>query len=418
MRAESDYGRFGMVAPRLTAEAAALAKTDLLAFRNRCGYEYVGQVRKGVLAAAVYTVKNLSQSSKKHLQASFNAGIGGAVWDVQAKASYEEFIKQAAAEGSLELKIYLVGGGGITIIVPTIEKTSDVAAVKKDLIAYAQKMGPENAVPISYVSGSLASFVPALANLDFDNYIRTIDNLFFYFQEFNSRGRKIHEYILAADDFGLGKAEWNDWHAIYQKYEDAKQEVVDAARKCRFAYSNMVIYSSMNTNASLRGTLEAQSRAIMPAAELSQFKLLQPLIQSPMAKKGKDVGKEPDEEPSLPPDLYEVCKYDAKFLDFDMAKSVPSYPFEFRYSVTQKTDAAGKPVFTLVYMATGAKIDYLILKDGTGTIQQVSSASGSGGATTVTGTLDVTTLKTGKYVVWSAEVKMITGGLYTYTLVF
>src|SRR5207249_3937065 len=68
VKASSDYGRFVMDSPVLTYSARALM-TDPAAFARQCGYEFVGQERRMVQAVAVYSLHDLSESEKSHVQA-------------------------------------------------------------------------------------------------------------------------------------------------------------------------------------------------------------------------------------------------------------------------------------------------------------------------------------------------------------
>ncbi len=63
---------------------------------------------------SVYSVKNLSQSSKEKLSASFSGGIDAGVWGADAAAKYDSFKKEASSAANLNLNVYAMGGKGIT----------------------------------------------------------------------------------------------------------------------------------------------------------------------------------------------------------------------------------------------------------------------------------------------------------------
>ena len=109
VRAYSKFGTWLAVNPRLN-EAASALRTNPDALYTRCGTEWVGQESRAVLVAIVYSVKNLSESSRERLTASFKGGIDAGVWGADAAAAYESFKKEASSAANINVNVYALGG--------------------------------------------------------------------------------------------------------------------------------------------------------------------------------------------------------------------------------------------------------------------------------------------------------------------
>jgi hypothetical protein len=343
LKAETQYGRYAMYNPRLAGFAQDLARRDLEAFRAACGYEFVAQVNRSVLAAAVFTVHNLSSSQKHRMEASFNAAVGGGLWGVDAGVKYSEFLADAAKQGSIELSIYVVGGPGITQLadVALDKNTQDIAKLKEQLVQYMKKMGPAAGVPTQYVTGSLAAFVPTLATLDFDQYLRALSELYFVYKEVGGREHRIRQFILHSADFGLSDQEGAKWLAEIAKLDLLSESVVNTASNCRLYFSDLE--NEAVTSGDPKAARHTERRVL--ANRSRSLVMDRPAVQGAMLS--TDAGTE-------------VCRT-PELSSLWNSPEPPQYPFTLEYELIRNQNAAGVKVVNLALRASGPKVAALFV---------------------------------------------------------
>ncbi|MDF4706948.1 hypothetical protein P3564_00845 [Vibrio parahaemolyticus] len=202
IRGYTKYGEFGMLNPRLSPEAKKLIGNPV-AFRARCGTEFVGQESRSVLIAAVYTVKNLSENKRKEITASFNASVGTELWGVGGKAKYEKFFKEALSSGSLSFRLYIIGGGGIKSLSKVAINTGDIEKVKKIISDYTKELTMEKSVPTDFLTGSLKAFYPDLGSYDFGLYNQFLEDSYLEVTQLRSKRSRLGTILRNLDDYNL-----------------------------------------------------------------------------------------------------------------------------------------------------------------------------------------------------------------------
>jgi len=232
IRGYTKYGEFGMSNPRLNAEAEAL-KSDATAFRSRCGTDFVGQESRSVLIAAVYTVKNLSETNWKKVSADFNAAVGGGVWGLDAKAKYDSFFKEAVTNGTLSFRLYIIGGEGIKTLGDLALATGDIEKVKQIIADYTKQLSIEYSVPTDFLTGSLRQFVPSLGAYDFGLYNKFIEDAYLELTEDQARADRLRMVLLRSDDYGLTEDRITSLKANLDGLTGAISKLYARAQSCR-----------------------------------------------------------------------------------------------------------------------------------------------------------------------------------------
>ena len=130
-------------------------KKNASALIQRCGQEYVQSVKKASQIAAIFTLHSLNNATKTTLTAHF---AGGASWggsDVQLSANYKNFLSEASQHGSVEVKMFGFGGGGLTELPDIVRKGDDFDTVRSVLADYIKReMVASKAIPISFTTAS------------------------------------------------------------------------------------------------------------------------------------------------------------------------------------------------------------------------------------------------------------------------
>ena len=440
VRATTDYGRFGMLNPKLTPEASAL-RTNLAALRDRCGFEYISQVNRSVLAAIVYRIKNVSESSKKRIEASFNASIGGGLWGLEAEASYKSLVKEAISQGTLELKVYLIGGDGMTTISEIAVDPSNVKEVKRILIDYTKRMGPSKAVPTTYVSGSLSAFVPELANIDYSFYFKTLDDIFFLRSELVGRSKRVQRYLLDFKDYNGEQPSddirvhpnWLRWSKNLNRIQASIDEIVDTAATCRSAYhllSSISIDCSGPTKRRVVDIIERVSRsgpqqAVSAQAANARLRMLTTGVDSEDAAgevnrrveaskaiiKAGAVANKCDVSKGLEEIVSNSCSIGTGWLRSALADLPPSIPFAINFSTSDRQDAGGNVIRSVVTFARGATVQRVYLEDAKGKTLQIGEAQGTGETRAATAVSDISSFAADQFpLVLKAEA--ISGKIY------
>ncbi len=235
VRGYSSYGSWALRNPRPNSEAQRL-KSNVTALYQRCGTEWVGKESRSVMIATVYSVKNLSQSSKERLIASFKGGIDAGVWGAEAAANYESFKKEASSAANLNLNVYAMGGPGVTALKSLVSKANDVAVVKQVLEDYTGKLTADYAVPVDYLTGPMASFVTGSGDFDLAVYNKAIADLYLAKEDYIAKRNRLKTISDNADDYNLSE----DQLATIQRHYNGLSKVLkaydDVAERCRNAF--------------------------------------------------------------------------------------------------------------------------------------------------------------------------------------
>jgi hypothetical protein len=145
--AKGYYGSFGLADPKLAQSLSSLTPTNLI---GRCGTEYVSQVDRGVVAAALFSVYNLDEKHKREIHASLSAGFS-AGFSAEANATFSSIIRTAVQYGSMSIRVFTIGGGGSPALSALIEKNpTDLDGVKTILKTYVEQQDPSKAAIIGF----------------------------------------------------------------------------------------------------------------------------------------------------------------------------------------------------------------------------------------------------------------------------
>jgi len=192
LRAYSDYGRFMITNAHLTPEAEALRKNPR-AFGERCGTEFVEQERRVAQLVAVYSFQHLSDYQEKRVQAALNASFSG----VTLGGHYDETNKSTTEQMHLSVDIYAIGGGGIKLLA-SVATTAGLDKLRSILETYISQLGPDQAAPMEFVTGSWESFgvdVP-LEPMEIRNAV--LPELYFSYRENEVNFHKLGDLIRSA----------------------------------------------------------------------------------------------------------------------------------------------------------------------------------------------------------------------------
>ena len=161
----------------------AKIKMESADFRNHCGTSYVIQEVRAAQASAVFTVRNISESDKTTLTAYLNAGYNAAGSSGQITSQLSNLINRVGKMGEYEVSVYAAGGQGVHALAPIITNIADATAVLKILENYFKGLTVENAVPISYRTGSLQALRNESA-IDAEAYNKSISELYLTYADF------------------------------------------------------------------------------------------------------------------------------------------------------------------------------------------------------------------------------------------
>jgi hypothetical protein len=188
------------------------------------------------MIAIVYSVKNLSSSSREKLVASFKGGIDAGVWGAEAAANYESFKKEASSAANMNLNFYAMGGPGLTALKGLISKSNDIGEIKKIMEDYTGKLTADNSVPVDYLTGPIASLVTGSGDFDLAVYNKAIADLYLAREDYVAKLNRLRDISNHSDDYNLSE----DQLTQIQKHFDGISKILTAfdkvASNCRSAF--------------------------------------------------------------------------------------------------------------------------------------------------------------------------------------
>jgi hypothetical protein len=156
VRATTDYGRYAIRNPRLTAEAQRLSR-DPSAFEERCGREYVSQERRIAHAVAVYHFHNLTESERRHVTASLEASYGSGPLSVGGSMKLNEITNSLKSIYQVKISVYAIGGEGI-VKLKDLTIQDDLDEVRLILKGYVEGLTESRATPVEFLTSSWQNF--------------------------------------------------------------------------------------------------------------------------------------------------------------------------------------------------------------------------------------------------------------------
>jgi|GEM_PF-3738228 len=153
----TDHGRQALKNPRLKPHAQALidngAHED---FAKRCGTHYVFEESRHSKVFAIYTIKQMNEEKKRKFEASFDVGFTFA--DLKIKGTFESFMREAFHMNNVNLRVFTIGGSGVTDLGDLVTNHMEPEKVKEVLRNYVSKMTDRKGAPSRFKAGSMDAF--------------------------------------------------------------------------------------------------------------------------------------------------------------------------------------------------------------------------------------------------------------------
>ena len=198
--AKGYYGGFALKNPSLSPSAAPLSG---LALVEKCGVHYVSQVDRGVVAAALFSVYNLDEKHKQQIQAAMSAGFATGAFSISGAADFASLVKTASQYGSMNIKIFTIGGTGSPGLSTIIKSNpTDLDAIKDTLKTYVENQDINRAAIIGFKTTGLGKLVndPGI-DPDHSNYIYFLEQANSYRLRLLDGLRKVDGIVAKASDF-------------------------------------------------------------------------------------------------------------------------------------------------------------------------------------------------------------------------
>lgn len=234
---KSDYGRSVLRNPRLEPALSGMPEDQLY---ERCGSEVVTEVRKGVMAYALFTVNNLSERQKTVLNTKFKASFNNGLWNASAQADFQSFMSSVAAMSNVSIKVNAIGGQGITNLVSLLDESGSPDFFAKYnrapviLANYIRGMDHSRSVPIQFTTMHIKSFVPTLGGQFVDFRTRQVAELFNWHQDISANVARLRNILFGdnRNEYLLTKNEIDSLRANVDQYIAAMNSIYDAANFC------------------------------------------------------------------------------------------------------------------------------------------------------------------------------------------
>lgn len=230
----SNYGRFVLDNIELN-ETANTVSTNPIAFRTRCGTDYVQEEIRAVEAAAVFKIHNLTQAQKSVLTASLSARFNSGLFSAGGSANYQHFLQTAAQYGEIEVSFYAFGGPGITALAPIATHYDDQAIVLGTFQNYFANLTVQHSVPVSYVTASVQSLA-GRPDIMTDYYSKYIGDLYLVYEELGAERDRLKNLLRNASDFSLDDSKQTQVSAEISNISAIMGKIYTSASKCRNAY--------------------------------------------------------------------------------------------------------------------------------------------------------------------------------------
>ena len=192
--AYQEYGSQS-INPIFITDAKALKSTPAKLIQ-RCGQEYVQSVKRATQIAAVFTLHNLNQSTKTSLEVRFGGGASWTGGDVTFSGNYKSFLSEASQHGTIEVKVFGFGGGGIARLSDIVLKGDNFDNVRAALAGYLRTdMGAERAAPISFTTSSFGDLTDPPISISPVGDPPQLDSIYLEYGNTLSRIRRIEEML-------------------------------------------------------------------------------------------------------------------------------------------------------------------------------------------------------------------------------
>ncbi|MCB0414705.1 MAG: hypothetical protein KDD50_10255 [Bdellovibrionales bacterium] len=232
---KTDYGKFGLKNPVLKPEIAAMNPQEIL---KRCGPEIAVQERRGVMTYAVMTLKNLNEKKRYEFSQNFSAGASGGIWNANMKASYEKILRSAMSATDFSVRVYAIGGLGVTDITDLLGSGEDefvkykqIPSVMKDYISH---QSVSHSVPTQYATRDLETFIPNIPNHGLAFKSQALKDIYDIWDGLRSKYFRLESLLYGSDrdNYDMDIDQESKFLSQYREYREAMNVVFNAGESC------------------------------------------------------------------------------------------------------------------------------------------------------------------------------------------
>lgn len=233
----TNFGRFSINEQRLKDEIRELAD-DPVAFRIRCGTEYIQIGVRAVQAAAIFTIKNLEESERRILEQTLSASYGGAGLSIGGDAQYREFVQTASKFGQIEVNLHAIGGPGVSALSPIITNVKNPSVVLDTLRSYFENLTLEQSAFVSFNAGSLQSLI-GRQSVETILYNRMMAEAFAEYEKLSAERARLIDIYSYPKDWGISDEVRKDISVEIDRVDHHRQLILDAVHQCKHVFNEM-----------------------------------------------------------------------------------------------------------------------------------------------------------------------------------
>ena len=240
---KSEYGRFIIQNPKLSASATELLKQGKHElFAQQCGTDFVKQERRSVLIAAVFSMENVSVEDIKRLETYFQASFSAGFFEASAQSKYARFISEASRINQIHISVHAIGGSGITELTHLVVHPDDLSEIQKTIEHYMKTLDESRAVPCEYLSGSMTAFgwkgqTPA----EVFKKKRVLSDLYYRYEEIHSSYQRLGSILSLKNSSAyadLSDEQWQIYVNQYNQHANYLQNILEAADVCHRSFAD------------------------------------------------------------------------------------------------------------------------------------------------------------------------------------
>ena len=197
--ADSDFGRVDVPDAHPNKYAQDLIKAKKWTqFKAGCGTEVVVGERHEGSVAAIFSIRNLSQSQKSDLEAKATFGASGGIWSASAQANYHKFVSEASQLSTIKVTVAVVGGQGIQVLSGLAADYDDLQKITDVIRTYIAGLNFQNSIPTQYFTTDWAAFGYEGPELDVTQQSEVLGSLYILYQDSLRARERAHQEISLA----------------------------------------------------------------------------------------------------------------------------------------------------------------------------------------------------------------------------
>lgn len=246
LTARTDFGRYGLLRPTLSARGLGILKHDPSHFARRCGVEYVDSERRVAQVSAIFSIQNASSETKNQVTAAIKLSGSSGAASGEFSAAFKTFTQDTSLKNKINVRIVTIGGGGLKELAPLTvlgsscgddpkAPTSDICTAVGTMKTYLSTFTAASAPPVDYFTGKMSAFgAPAFEDPDLLMQNLVLSELFFAFKDGDAKARRVLK--MFRDDQTSSKALTADQRTAltrdYESLADTLSAVTTRARTC------------------------------------------------------------------------------------------------------------------------------------------------------------------------------------------